>query len=244
MSGESTSASELVLGGSPRVELMPPEVTKRVKAQSTRRLLVLVLVLALVAVGGGYAAATLRNLSAQAALAAAQAETTRLLTDQQTYLDAALIADAVEAIEEAREIGTSTQFGWQAIYNQVRAVLPPGAVIDMVTFAGPPPWGETAAETPGPLVVPGLATVTMTVMTASVPDAAALLRALATVTGFADATIQTATGPGTYVTTLTLTLDEAALAANLESIAAEQPDDMDSSIEPEAPDDDTTEDAP
>ena len=54
----------LLLGGAPRVSLLPPEAAQREKARGARRLSILLLVLVIVLVGAGYGYAFSLNSTA------------------------------------------------------------------------------------------------------------------------------------------------------------------------------------
>lgn len=200
-----------VVGGEPRVELLPPVVAQRLRERAIRRVATLILVAVVIAVGAGYALATVRNTTAQAELLAAQAETTRLLSEQQKYIEVSVASTLVAEIQETRSLGTSTEVMWADVFVDIAGALPPGSFLSSTTFSGRAPW-QPAAASGSPLTLPATASVNLTITTPTVPDVAGFLRALKKVTGYLDATASSVVGPGVYTTTLVLSLDESVLA--------------------------------
>ena len=82
----------LVLGGAPRVFLLPPEAALREKARGARRLSILLLVLVIVLVGAGYGYAFSLNSTAQASLTEAQAQSVSLVKQKKQYAKATSVA--------------------------------------------------------------------------------------------------------------------------------------------------------
>jgi hypothetical protein len=207
MSPRSVRGGELVLGGEPRVDLLPPEVGLRVKARATRRMLGLLVVLALVVAAAGYVAGYFRLADEQAKLTAAEARTQELLAEQLQYADATAVADLVETTTTTRAVATSTEVSWAYVLGEI-GLLPADAALYSFTVRAPAPW-EAALLPAGPLREPRVATMTLEIRSNTVFDATAFARRLATIKGFADATpdiVARDESNGTYTTTITLNL--------------------------------------
>lgn len=203
----------LVLGGEPRVDLLPPEVLQATKARSTRRLLGVAVVAVIVLVAGGYGAATLRAVAAQSNLVVAQATTVQLLDEQAKYSEAALAANLVAASEQTRAIATTNEIVWAQVFDVLTSHMSVAGYWSWSASA-PSPW-EPALVADGPLREPRVATVTVTVVTLTREDATVIFSKLNTIKGFADATIdQVIFGDESamYQTTFTINLNADALA--------------------------------
>lgn len=211
MSAKNTHTS-LILGGEPRVFLLPPEAAAREKARSARRLSVLFLILVIVIVGAGYGYASLTNSNAQAALASSQAETASILNQRKEYAKASSVASLVTGVTAAKTLGASTEVLWAGLIDAVRATLPDGALIQSATMKARAPW-EPEFTPAGPLRQPRVATLSLVITSPTILDATAIVRSLVDVPGFADATPDTVTeSGGTYSTTVTLNVNEKALS--------------------------------
>jgi hypothetical protein len=212
MTVKSKQGTELMLGGEPRVNLLPPEVAERAKARATRRLLALLVILSMVVVGGGVTAAYFYAVGAEARLVAAQERTQELLTEQLRYSDATRLANLVEATIETRALGTSTEIMWAEVIDQVTAFLPKDASITTLAAVGRAPWDPTL-EPLGPLREPRVATLNIVVQSATILDGTALLRKLNSIEGFADASPDlVVVVEGGVSTTITFNIDTEALA--------------------------------
>jgi hypothetical protein len=210
MSGRKDEA--LVLGGEPRVFLLPPEFAMAEKARTMRRYSVLALALVVVLVGAGYAYASYRNSFAVQALAATRTQTQSLLLEQKKYSDATSVARLVSGITEAETLGASTEVLWAGLIDTVRSSLPPGTLIDSAVMKGRAPW-EAPMAPAGPLRQPRVATLSIVITSPSILDATTIVRSLVKVPGFADATVDSITvADGIYSTTVTLNVNSDALS--------------------------------
>lgn len=202
----------LVLGGEPRVQLLPPEVGARIRAAYLRRVSVLVLALAVVVVGGGYLLATLHADKQEADLAAAQAETQALLAEQLEYSEASLSSNMIATITAARAQNVVTEVLWSDVIAAIKASLPSGVIIESATMVGRAPW-EPELEPAGPLRQPRVATIEFVISSPTIFDATAIVRGLVNVPGFADATPDTVSAEaGLFSTTVTLNINDLALS--------------------------------
>jgi hypothetical protein len=123
---------ELILGGEPRVNLLPPEVVEQAKDRLLRRKLLLAtagtVVLVLLAIGG----AGVYTTSTTMQLAEAQAETAALLAEQSQYVAVRQVQAQVDTAHAARAVGGWTEIDWKAYLQGVRAALPADVGIDAV----------------------------------------------------------------------------------------------------------------
>jgi len=201
----------LVLGGEPRVELLPPEVALREKAKSMRRIAALGVLAAVVVVGGGYTLASLNNASAQTALTEAQGRTNALLAEQQKYAKVTTATSLTDNVVVARSLNASTEVLWGTLMSEVSATLPAGVSIESATMKGRSPW-EPALVAAGPLRSPRVATVSMVISSPTIFDVTAIVRGLGAVPGFADATPDSISFDTSYKSTITFDVNEKALS--------------------------------
>ncbi|MES2169264.1 MAG: hypothetical protein V4479_00870 [Actinomycetota bacterium] len=202
----------LVLGGQPRVELLPPEVAQNEQARATRRRLIALFVVVLIIVIAGYGAAVFHGQQAQGDLAAAQARTAAIQGERQKYAAVTTTDALITDIDAARTLGASTEIIWSDLLDSIRASLPAGVSITSATMKGTAPW-EVPLTPAGPLREPRIATLSIVISSPTIFDATDIVRALVTVPGFADATPDTVTGgSGGYSTTITLNVNDKALS--------------------------------
>jgi type II secretory pathway pseudopilin PulG len=201
----------LVLGGEPRVDLLPPEVHQNTKSKAARRALGFLVVLTLIAVAGGYVFLTIRAAAAQLNLAAAQAHTAELLEEQAQYFEASQAAALVTSTESARSVMTSTEVIWADVFDEISAALPPSSYWEWTSEVHEP-W-DPPLELAGPLRAPRVATLTLTVASVVVFDATTLFRRFDEIEGFADATVDLVEWNGTtFQTTMTINFGVDALS--------------------------------
>jgi Na+-transporting NADH:ubiquinone oxidoreductase subunit NqrC len=91
--------TKLVLGASPRVDLLPFEVKDSQRGAAIRRLLGVGLIAIIVISGAGYLLASIHSIDSQRALDDARTETAHLLAEQAKYN---------EVSEVARKVTTTT----------------------------------------------------------------------------------------------------------------------------------------
>jgi len=205
------------MGGEPRVDLMPPILADRARARGVRRWLVLIVALAVLVVAVGYLLAGQRATQAQNDLVAAQTETLALLAQRSQYTDVTAAAGALAAIDSGSRFAVSTEVLWADLYDQIDARLPDGASLAEVTLIGRAPW-DAASVPESPLRAPREATVTLTVVTLTVPDASDMVSRLGDVTGFVDATPTTVElANGVYRTEIVLNVGAEALSGRFAS---------------------------
>ena len=181
-----THDSELILGGEPRVSLLPPEVAAQARGRSLRRGLVLVTGGVMLIVAVGVAAAAWHSAQSVVRLADAQSVSAELLSEQQTYISVREVQGQVDLAHAAREVGSATEIDWKAYLLEVRSLLPADVTIDGVDISSSSPL-ELYPQATSPLQPSRVATLDLTLSTPSLPAVPAWLDALATLPGFADA---------------------------------------------------------
>jgi hypothetical protein len=203
----------LILGGEPRINLLPPEVVAQASDRSLRRKLILatagVLVLVLIGVGGAFVHAT----SSALRLVAAQTDTTDLLSEQSKYVAVRQVEAQVETALAARAVGGWTEVDWKAYLQGMRAVLPADVGIDAIAVDSTSPLTVYAQPT-APLQEARVATLTVTMVSPGLPTVPEWLDALHTLPGMADAVAGsiTAGDTGGYTVVVTMHIDSDAFS--------------------------------
>lgn len=200
----------------PQVNLLPAWVRqKRALARTKVGLVILVgsvLVLSLL----GFVAASLASSSAEEALAEAQQETHRLLTEQAKYSEVPEVLGSIEAAEAAQGLGMGHEVLWSGLVVDVMGALPDGA-----RLTGFESLSVTPNELPplpvDQLLTQGIGTVGITHRSVTVPDIVPWLAALAEIEGFVDphatvAAIADDEGEAYYEVTTTVQLTTEALS--------------------------------
>jgi len=202
----------LVLGGEPRVELLPPEVGVRAQAASLRRVATLGVIAAVVLVGGAYTLASLNNARAQVELTEAQERTSSLIAARQKYAEVSSATALADSIVAARALNASTEVLWSSLITEVSTKLPAGVSIESATMKARSPWESTLAPS-GPLRQARVGTVSMVLASPTIVDATTVIRGLETIPGYADATPDALTGGGgSYRLTITFNVGDKALS--------------------------------
>ena len=209
-----TQKSSLIVGGEPRVELMPPEVAQRERARSMRNLGIFVLIGSILVVAGGYGLATTLNTSAQQGLADSQGETARILAEQQEYSGVTTVSQLIAAIEEAEGVARSTEVNWVYVATEISGVVPATVLFSNLELTGRAPW-EPELEAAGELRQAKVAVLTMTVVAPALNDLTSAVRALETLDIVADASLDSVTAAVGYEAKITINLNEKALTMNV-----------------------------
>lgn len=204
--------SKLVLGGEPRVQLLPQSVRDRERAAKVRRRLAMLVALSLVLVGGGYAFAWLRNDIAKNELLSAQAETEAIFADQATYVEGTRAAALVDGIMKAQTATTANEVLWEPLLMKIAAMMPAGTDFGQVVAVTQAPW-EPPLPVEGPLRSSRMAIVTVSFFSPTVVDPALVVPQLPALPGFVDARFDSSVWDDSYlhyVTTIRVMFDEAA----------------------------------
>lgn len=182
----SRKVARLELGGLPRVNLLPPEVTLAAKARALHRVLSLLVVAVMVLVGTGYGLAQVNATSAQHRLDAANQRTAQLLAQQKKYVEVRKVTSESALVSAARQVGASMEINWQSYLADVQASLPSGTTIVSFTATNGSPL--VAFEQPtAPLQGERIAQLSFLATANALPDVGAWLNALAGLKGFVDA---------------------------------------------------------
>jgi Tfp pilus assembly protein PilN len=176
----------LIIGGRPRVELLPPEVIRARAAKVIRRRLALGVVVVLAIVVAATGIVTAGALQAEQQLALEQAHTDELLAQEAEFTEVRSVQRQVELVEAAQQVGVSTEIDWKEYLDQVQATLPSSVKIITVTVDSASPLALYTQAT-APLQGARVATVSFTAESALLPDVPAWLNGLATLPGYADA---------------------------------------------------------
>lgn len=194
----------------PRVQLLPSFVAQRAKNRSAVRLGILLAILGAVIAGGLFVYGVFRATAAALFLEDANATTLTLLEQQAEYRIATDTAAMVEQTSELQLVATSYEIDWAALIQQLQSFLPAGGLIMNLEATNQAPW-EGSLEIEDPLRTPRIAMISVTVNTASIQEATAVVARLSEITGYADAVVvSTAVGVDGRVTTeiaLTLATD-------------------------------------
>lgn len=209
-----TSASEeLIIGGEPRVDLLPPVVKARQRGKALRRGLGLGVVGVIVLVGAGAGLASWQAAVSQAELADAQQRTTELLAEQTKYVEVRQVQDDVDMSIAARQVGASTEIDWKAYLRELRAVLPSNVTIDTVNVSSSSPLVLFEAPS-APLLAPRIGVIDLKLTSPELPTVPEWLEAMKELPGYADSTPGSITlsGAGGYAVDLTLHINEGAFS--------------------------------
>lgn len=174
-----------VIGGEPRVDLLPPEVTAEQKGRRLRRALAIAVVAVVFVTGGGIAAATWEAQRSQASLAVVEARTAELLAAQGEYVEVRRAQEEVDATVAARRLASSVDIDWTDYLQQIRARLPGDVVVGAVVLDAGSPWAPYGQAT-APLQPSRVATVNLTLTSPTLPSVPDWLEAMATLPGYAD----------------------------------------------------------
>jgi hypothetical protein len=214
MSNKTKDDVALVIGGEPRVDLLPLEVRKERKAKVMRRRLgvgVVGVVIVMVLAAGG---AMLLSVQAQLQLLVEQSRTAELLTEQGKYIEVRKVQEQVGLVQAAQQVGVSTEIDWKKYLEGVQATLPSSVTIDAVTVDSASPlaiYGQPTAPLQGSRV----ATVSFTAKSGTLPDVPTWLTALATLPGYADAlpgSVNLDEATNTYTVNITMHVNDAAFS--------------------------------
>jgi len=200
----------LTIGGSPRVDLMPPEVRLRRSQLRTRRLLRLGLFGVATAVVLACVGVFAWSAISQAALLAARVQQDVLVHQQSRYSEINSLKTGIALVQAGQLVGASTEIDWQGYLAGVAAALPDGLTISSVDIDSASPI-DTTTTSPTPLIGDHVATLTMTVTGSSLPSVPALLDGLAHLPGYVDAVPgEVSLSDGVYSTTVTMHIDKTA----------------------------------
>lgn len=182
----SARQEQLVVGGEPRVDLLPDEIRALRRSSATRRALGLgvagAVLLVLAGVGGSsYLAADATNR-----LRAAQSQTTDLLTQQAKFIEVRKVQDEISTVQAAQQVGASTEIDWRDYLVKVQQTLPAAVTLQTITIDSASPLTAYAQAT-APLQGMRVATLTISARSPQLPQVPSWLDALKSLPGFVDA---------------------------------------------------------
>jgi Tfp pilus assembly protein PilN len=200
----------LVIGGAPFADLLPPEIRKEHQGKNTRGKMLWgilgVVLLVFVGTGVSYYFA----MTSQMALIAEQNRTNDLMLEQQKYSEVRAVQGDIATIEAGQRVGTGTEIDWKAYLDRVDTTLPEGSAITTVTVDAASPLIDYAQPT-GPLQGARVATLSLQLVSKTIPDISAWLGALETLPGFVDAFPGSVTrndAGGSYTVAMVLHINE------------------------------------
>ena len=204
----------LVLGGTPRVNLIPPEVGERAARRRTRGFLVVAVIAVVGLVAAGYALATIRAIGAQFELDAAQARTQELLAQRAEYADTAALTQAVGVIEQTRIDATSGEIVWADVFDEISGVLGTNAYVEW-SGGSPPPWSAPIGGSTSTIALARAGALTLVFDSVSPADSTALYRRILALDVTAEMSydlIELPSGQPVYRTTIVILLADEAVS--------------------------------
>lgn len=197
---------DVIVGGEPRIDFLPVEIKARKDAKRTRRFLLVLIAMVGVVCLGAYVFASNLTLQARVQLEQAQADTSDLLQQQSQFAEIRSLASKLEDSRNARLVASATEVLWNEYLRELQAKLPAGATVVAYTVDSQSAL-EAVVVPDGPLQSSKVATITLTVMVPNLAHVESLLVSLSSLTGYAGATVTTAT--------LESSEDEALYSANV-----------------------------
>jgi len=208
MSPQAATDNLIVLGGPPRVHLLPPEIEGLRKVRAFRRTALAVLAASVLVVIVAIGAASLLLASSLAQQASEQAQGLQLATQIKKYSSVTGVQTQVDSITAAQPIAVKGEILWEPYIASIQATLPPGVVITSIIakLDAAPAAGDSA--TTNPLNGDHVATVNVTAIG---PQAAVTtwLTQLVTLKGVVTATpgaVAVSPDPSLYVANVDLLL--------------------------------------
>jgi Tfp pilus assembly protein PilN len=200
----------------PQVNLMPPEIVEgRHLAIVKRRLFWSIIAILLICVLA-FAAAFVLRAAADQRYNDALAQSDTLVAQKKQYSPVIQVQQDIANTTNARTFALSTEVNWTNYANSIQAALPEGVTIQSLTVVGIDP-GDPLAEGADPLTRPGVAVISFSALSATLPDASEWIEALSAIPGLADINLQSSvlqdqTGEVSYLVSATAQVTEEALA--------------------------------
>lgn len=182
-----SKSGQLVIGGPPRAELLPPEVAQGVKARALRRTLVALVILVVGVTVAGVLGATGISVGSAALLSVEEQKGGELIAQQAKYAEVRQLTAMIGKAEEGLELGSSTELRWKAYLGEIQASLPAGTIITEIKTSIATPLAPFTLPTV-PLQGDRVAELAFTGTSVSLPEVEVWLDGLRTLTGFVDAT--------------------------------------------------------
>jgi hypothetical protein len=212
MSPATRGDGRIVVGGSPRADLLPPEVKWETKAKGQRRGLAAAFVAVVVLVGAGYALVAVVAQTSVDSLASENEKTANLLAEQGEYIEVRNVTNQVRTAEAAQVLGASTEIDWSEYLQLIEKTLPSGAEFNAVAMTSATPVLPIEAPT-SPLESTRIAEVVITARIAKFADSQKWLNDMVELPGYVDAaltSVESESGKG-YLVNVNLHVDDRAL---------------------------------
>ena len=204
---------ELIFGGEPQANLLPPELKAKRKGRMLRRMILVASAGVVFFMVASVGAVSLQARVAEADLARAEARTNELLAESAKYAQVRSVQAQIDLPAAARTVATETEIDWRAYLAAVREILPTAVTIDAVTIDSGSPWQDYAQSTVA-LHNPRVATLTLSLTSPSLPTVPQWLTNLKMLPGFADASPGSITRSelGAYVVDIEININAEARA--------------------------------
>lgn len=204
--GRSRGSSAALIGGMPKVDLLPLSIRVLDKQKRSRRIMRAAALGVAIVVAAGTGAAWYLNMDAQVKLMAVQAEATSLLQQKASYSDLVTTQQQIELTTAAEAVGGATDVDWRAYLTQLQATLPAGVVLKTIAVDAAAP-GAIYEQSTTPLEGSRIATLTFAATSPTLPDIPNWLDGLRTLPAFVDATpnsVRLDDVDGVYVVDITM----------------------------------------
>ena len=211
--------SNLVIGGEPRVHLLPVDVVERKKLRALKRKLLTYGAIVVLLVFAAYGIATFALTTAQNQLASAQSNTAALIVQQAKYGQVTKLNTDIDSIKAAQVSTTTQEILWAPLIQSLEATLPSDAALSGITASIDQPLGTstststTPATSSVPLEGPRIATITVEVTMAQ-SEVPGWIDRLPNLKGYVDAEVASVTqsGTGNYAVSATIHLNSSAVS--------------------------------
>ncbi len=196
----------MIIGGMPRVDLLPLSIRILDKQKRARRAMRLATLGIVIVVLAGTAAAWYLNSTAQEELIEAQSTSNSLLQQQAQYSGLVTTERRIDLIQAAQAVGGSTDVDWRSYLSDMQSTLPQGVIIKTVSIDSAVP-GAVYTQSATPLEGSRIATLSFSAISTSLPDVPTWLDGLRTLKAFVDATpnsVQLDESGSAYVVDITM----------------------------------------
>lgn len=180
--------SSLLVPQAPQVNLIPPEVASRKAAGRARGLILIALLLFVGLLLAIFYWTSAQERTAAAELADAERIGAELNAEIAKYAEVPQVQTQLANGVSARLYAGATEIRWDSLLKRMRVVMPVDVDISTASFAASSAIAPVG-PIPGPYVEPGVGLVSFSARASTLPDVAALERAINSVPGFTDARI-------------------------------------------------------
>lgn len=171
------NATDLVIGGPARANLLPGEVADNKRARGTMRSMITLVVVAAVVCIAGYGGATFLAFQSEVALMLEEQRTSDLLAKQAEYSEVQSINNTLSGTKDALLAASGPEILWAPYLTDLMGALPGGTVLSDLTVTSLA--STESKQTPTIALEPEtIATIEFTLTTGDLNQNAAALRAL------------------------------------------------------------------